>query len=125
MDQLDAEGLAEFVAEKARADPHVQKILADVKLLDHLRDDAGWRILHRRIQEQKKKYLLSIARQLMRGEKVDSELVSYMRGYYNGARDTVEQPARAAENLERAARAAWLEVELEIENATKEESAYA
>ena len=112
------------MAEKAKADPHVQKILADVKLLDHLRDDAGWRILSRRIQEQKEKHLLSIARQLMRGEKVDPELVSYMRGYYNGARDTVEQPARAAENLERAARAAWLEVELEVQAAKEEESVY-
>lgn len=95
------------MVEQAKNDPEVQRTLADVRRLDHLREDPGWQILFLRIKEQKDAYMLRIARYLMNGGKVDQDQITFMRGYYAGARDTVEQPETAVESLERAARAAY------------------
>ena len=120
---MEPEALAAWVAEKAAKDPKIQQVLADVRLLDHLREDAGWRMLFRRVEEQKEGFLRLLAKRLMTGKEVSQREIDFMRGYYSGALDTANKPAKAAADLEKAAREAyaqglllWAETENESES---------
>lgn len=107
MGTLEPEDLAAWVADRAKQDPKVQQVVADVRLLDHLREDAGWQVLHRRIIEQKEGFLHRLATRLMAGREVDQREIDFMRGFYAGAEETAEKPARSAADLEKAAREAY------------------
>lgn len=103
----DPDKVIEVVRDLAAKDPDIAQMLADVRNLDHLQQDAGWQTLFRRITEQKATFMLGIARGLMAGKFPDKEELAYRRGYFQGALDTVSAPATAAESLERAALAAY------------------
>ena len=103
----DPEKVAEFAADLARSDPEIARKIQDVKNLDHLRDDAGWQSLYKRVLEQRGAFMIGIARGLMAGKFPDREEVAYRRGFFEGALATVQAPASVAESLERAAIAAY------------------
>jgi hypothetical protein len=117
---LDPETIAEFAADLAKSDPEVARVIADVQKLDHLREDPGWMILKRRIAEQKERFLLSIARGLMAGKTPNPLEVAYRRGYFQGSKETVDAPEKAAISLERAARAAWINAQVEEAEGSEE-----
>lgn len=125
MVRLSAEDVAEFVVERAKRDPRVQKIVEDVRMFDGLREHAGWRRLRDAIKAEREGFLLSLARRLMSGEEVDQRMIDFYRGYFQGALDTVERPEVAERNLERAARSAWALTQLELETERQEDSPYA
>lgn len=120
----DPEDLADFVAERARKNPRVHRVIEEARLYDSLRENVAWQKLAQRVRDDKDRYFASIARRLMSGAKVDQREVDYMRGFYFGARWIIEHPEEAEKSLERAARAAWRMVLLEQAEAAEEESPY-
>jgi hypothetical protein len=100
---IDPDAVANYAADLARSDPDIALMIGDVKKIDHLREDAGWQTLRRRVVEQKDKFMLKMARGLMAGNVADQRQIDYMRGYYAGSLDVVNIPMQAAESLERAA----------------------
>lgn len=91
-----------------------------VRKLDGLREHAGYQYLLKIIREKQKKALSTVARRLMAGELVDQREIDFQRGYFRGALDVAERPEKAVADLERAARQAWVEAQLEV--ITEEES---
>lgn len=65
-----------------------------------------------------------ITRRLMSGEEVSQREIDFQRGFYYGIEWILEHPEKAEENLERAARHAWLLVQLEVETTTEGDSPY-
>lgn len=109
------------MAEKAKQDPRVQRIVQDAHLFDGLREHAGWRRLLELVQGDKSRFLGNIARRLMSGQEVSQREIDFHRGFYAGAQWIIERPEEAEANLEKAARWAWAWLK-EIEAETEEES---
>lgn len=96
------------MAERAKQDPKVQRLISEVRNIGELTDHPGWQILRRKVEEEKDQFLLRVAKRLMAGYDVSTLEIDYKRGYYQGALDTLLRPEKAWENLEKAARRAWL-----------------
>lgn len=77
-------------------------------------------MLYHRIREQKERFMLRLASMLMQGKDVDPQMIAYYRGFYAGAEYTASMPAKAAENLERAARELYRESVLEQVETTEQ-----
>lgn len=122
---IDPEELADFVAEKATKDPAVRKLVEEVRMYDDLLEHVGWRRLRERVEEQHAAYTLALAKRLMAGEDVPREEITWYRAYYQGAKDIIQRPALAHVDLEKKARKAYTEAEIELANNSQEESPYA
>lgn len=103
----DPEELANFVASRMREDPKVAAVVNEAHMLDGLREHAGWRRLAERVRASEKGWMESLARRLMRGDKIPSEEIDFHRGFYSGARWIIEHPEQAEAALEQAAQEAW------------------
>lgn len=103
------------MVEQAARNPKVQQIVEDVRLLGELQEHVGWRRLYERVKEDRARFMGAIARRLMAGEKVDQREIDFHRGFYYGALWILGHPEEAEKSLERAARQAYLAVELELE----------
>ena len=119
--------VADMVADRMRQDPKVAKIVADAHLFDGLKEHQGWKRLYERVMAQKDRYMLEIAKRLIRpgAQPPSSEEIAYQQGFYQGAVWLVSHPALAEQNLERAARLAWLMTLEEAAKHEQEESPYA
>jgi len=96
-------------------------------MFDGLRDHAGWRRLYERVRADKDRFMGSLSRRLMSGEKLTRDLedeILFHRAFYYGAEWILGHPEEAAKSLEEAARRAWRDSALE-EMTTQEESPYA
>ncbi len=122
---MDPEELADFVVERAKADPKVQRIVEDVKLFDGLREHQGWRRLYERVKADRERFLLGLARRLLSGDKVDQQEIDFHRGFYQGAFWVLGHPEQAENSLERAARQAYLALQLELTSEEDGASPYA
>lgn len=112
---MDPETLSEYAANLARTDPKVQSAIQYERQIGHLREDAGWQLIMRRIKEQRETFMLRLAQGLMAGKPAIPEEIAFNRGFYEGALFAVSQPEQAAENLDRAARAAVIRTAVEEE----------
>lgn len=122
---MNPEEVADFVADRARRDPGVQRLVDNLKLFDGLREHAGWRRLYERVNEERQTFMASLAKRLMRGEIVSQREIDYTRGFHEGAAWIISQPEEADKHLEAAARRAWTMVELELLRERKDDSPYA
>lgn len=104
---MDGERLAQLVAEKARQDPKVEKILTDARLFDELQENLAWKQLRDYVVSRYDRWMLSLSKRIMRGEEVSQREIDYHRGFYDGAKYAVLIPEVALANLERVAREAW------------------
>lgn len=110
------EELAEFVAVRAKQNPGVQKIVNDAVMFDGLRDHAGWRRLYERVKADKERFMTTLARRLMGGERVTRDLedeILFHRAFYWGAEWILAHPEEAFKNLEASAQRAWRDLLLE------------
>ncbi len=123
MSELERElTVAEFVADRLKKDPKIQRIVADAHIFDELRQNPGWRRLYEKVVVDKQRVTNEVARRLMAGGKVSAEEIAYYRGFYQGAVYVLEHPAQAEKSLERAANVAWLLVQAELEKEKEEQS---
>lgn len=123
MSELERElTVAEFVADRLKKDPKIQRIIADAHIFDELRQNPGWRRLYEKVVVDKQRVTNDVARRLMAGGKVSAEEIAYYRGFYQGAVYVLEHPAQAEKSLERAANVAWLLVQSELAKEQEEQS---
>lgn len=116
--------VADFVAERMKQDPKIQRVVADAHLFDDLRRDPGWKRLYERVVADKRRIMEGVATRLLAGEKVTQEEIEFYRGFYQGAVFVLQHPEHAERNLERAARVAWLLVQSEVAAEAEEDSPY-
>lgn len=110
MSEIDPGLPSEFidrVIERAKQSPRIQKIIADARLFDALKQDEGWQALHERVTKHKSRFMLGLASRLMLGENVSREEILYNKGFYEGAVFTVRHPELAHAVLEQTAKLAW------------------
>lgn len=88
-------------------DPRLQKLAQEAAQYGRLKEDPAWRALFDRIQAQKERFMLRLARRLMAGEVVSQRELDYNKGFYDGAYYAVAHPEKAITSLEHAAIAAW------------------
>lgn len=110
MSTLDEIQLADYVAARAERDPRIRAIVHDAQMLEDLRESIGWRRLLEQVKERKEHFMLALAKRLMAGgEDIPTEAeIAFHRGWYAGAVFVLTKPEQAMENLERAARIAWM-----------------
>jgi hypothetical protein len=106
--QITPEQLADYVAAKAKKDPKVRALVRDVQMYDGLQELPGWRHLCIKIKEQEEKLWAPIVSRLKRGEVIDQREIDHHRGFIEGAVFAVTHPEVADQNLELAARMAWV-----------------
>ena len=125
MSELEREmSVAEFVADRMKKDPKIQRIVADAHIFDDLRQSPGWKRLYEKVVVDKQRVTNDVARRLMAGGTVSSEEIAYYRGFYQGAVYVLEHPAQAERSLERAASVAWGLVQAELVKTEEEQSPY-
>lgn len=100
---------ANEIVERMLREPRVQKIVADARLFDSLRENPAWQRLFQMVQSRKRKWMEDIASRLITpGAKPPTpEEIAYYQGFYQGAVFVLAHPEHAEKNLERAARVAW------------------
>lgn len=118
------EEVAQFVAERAKDDPKVRKVVEDVRLFDGLMEHAGWQRLAQIVRGERDRFLTSLTSALWRGEVVDQRQLDYTRGFYEGARWLIETPEQAEASLEQAASKAWRLTQIELAREAEEASPY-
>ena len=118
------EDLADFVAERAKENPRVRKVVGDVKLFDGLLEHPGWQRLAEIVRGERDRFLTSVTSALWRGEVVDQRKLDYTRGFYEGARWIIETPVEAEASLEAAASKAWSLAQIEAARESEEDSPY-
>lgn len=101
---------ANRIAELLERDPKIQAIVADARLFDSLRSNAGWQRLYERTLSRKARWMEAINKRFMGPKKnwPEPEEIAYYQGFYQGAIFVLAHPEHAEENLERAARLAWM-----------------
>ena len=99
-------------------------LVEEVRLLDDLHEHAGWKRLYERIRADRERFLYRLASRIMAGDLVDQREVDFHRGYYRGALDTVERPEKALADLEKAARFAYTQAQLEVYSEQENETPY-
>lgn len=125
MSELEREmSVAEFVADRMKKDPKIQRIVADAHIFDELRESPGWKRLYEKVVVDKQRVTNDVAKRLMAGGKVSAEEIAYYRGFYQGAVYVLEHPAQAEKSLERAASVAWLLVQNELAKGQEDQSPY-
>jgi hypothetical protein len=77
-------------------------------MYDGLQETVGWRHLCKKIKEQEETLWAPIVRRLKRGEVLDQREIDHHRGFIEGAVFAVTHPEVADQNLELAARMAWV-----------------
>lgn len=122
---LDELTIADFLRDRALSDPKVQRIVADVRLFEGLKENPGWRRLYEKVASDKERYLSGLSRRMMAGEKIPPEEIAYHRGFYQGAIWVLAHPEVAEKNLERAARMAYVLAAEEVLTQSEEETPYA
>ena len=115
----------ERAIEQTRADPKFQRVLADARRLESLREDPAWQRLQQLYDEDREAYHLDLAVRIANGEKVSPEEIAFMRGFYLGAKWLLDTPDKAFENLNKAARLAWKKAVEEVPDQQEEVSRYA
>lgn len=118
------EDLADFVADRAKENPSVRKVVEDVKLFDGLVEHLGWKRLAEKIRGRKEVHFASVARRLMAGEKIENLEIEFYRGWFSGAEYVIGMPEKAEESLEQAAREAWRLAQVEAARESEEDSPY-
>ncbi len=120
---LSEEEIADWIAERAKRDPGVQKVIENARLFDELRRSPAWQKLYGLARQREEKIRTAIANRIWRGETVSPEEVSYQRGFYQGCIWVLAHPEHAEQSLEKAARMAWLLSRDEIDKAQEEAEA--
>jgi hypothetical protein len=103
----EREELTDLVAKRAKENPRVQAIVDEARLYDGLKENEAWQRLARRVNDQRERFTIGIARRLMSGQKVSDEEIAYNRGFYYGAEWILKHPEEAEKSLEHAALGAW------------------
>ena len=116
------EEVADFIADRAREDPKVRRVIEDVKMFDGLLEHVGWQRLAQIVRAERDRFLASFAQRLWSGKEVDPAELAYFRGFYAGAEWIIKTPEEAEASLETAARKAWslarIEAATEVEGAS-------
>ena len=120
----EPEEIAQFVADRAKENPSVRKVIEDVKLFDGLQEQVGWKRLREIVRAERDSFLTSFAKSLWSGKEVDPVELAYFRGFYKGAEWIIETPEKVEAGLEAAASRAWREAQLMAAQEAEEASPY-
>jgi hypothetical protein len=98
-----------LMKDPARAE-RINQIVADARLFDGLRENAGWQRLYERVLSKKSRCMQYVLDRFMGPSKnwPAVEEIAYYQGFYQGAVFVLAHPEHAEENLERAARIAYV-----------------
>lgn len=103
----------------ARKDPTWKRTAEIARGLGSLTEHEGWQYLYELTQAAEKRFLSRLAKRLFSGVVVDQREIDFQRGYIRGALDTIQRPAEAIADLEKAARGAWVKAALELTTETE------
>ncbi len=120
---LSEEEIADWIAERAKRDPGIAKVIENAHLFDELRQNPAWQKLYQLAKQREEKIRTAIANRIWRGATVSPEEIAYQRGFYQGCIWVLSHPENAEKSLEKAARMAWLLSQDEIEQAKEEADA--
>lgn len=119
-----AEEVAQFVADRAKEDPKVRRVVEDIRLFDGLLEHPGWQRLADKVRAKKEAFTQSLATRMMAGERISPEEIEFQRGFYLGAEYVIATPEQAEHSLEVAAREAWRLAQVELAREAEEASPY-
>lgn len=101
--------IAKLMKDPQRA-TRINQIVADARLFDSLRENAGWQRLYERVLSKKARWMQYVLDRFMGPKKnwPEPTEIAYYQGFYQGAVFVLAHPEHAEENLERAARIAYV-----------------
>lgn len=90
-------------------DAKVQKVVADARLYDSLRENPAWKRLFDMVATKRSRWMEEVASRFMRPQRFwpKPEEIAYYQGFYQGAFFVLAHPEHAERNLEKVARVAW------------------
>lgn len=107
---LGVDQIANWLGQRAKTDPKLQRVVENAHLFDDLRSHPGWKKLFELAERQKDKFLEDITRRIWAtpASPPSVEEIEFHKGFHQGAQWVLRHPEWALTNLQKAARAAWL-----------------
>lgn len=117
---LTDERIVDLIAD----DEEVQRRAQAARELEQLKESGAWLYLSQRFSKYPDKVAGSIARRLLRGERIPQEQIDFAHGYAVAIADIFTMPEKVSEELELAAEKAYKRIRTEGEVASGDDAPY-